>query len=83
MVRLTLCLQLLLLVLILKHSGAVSDQCSELQGEIRRLEEDLKNTTALKHNKEQQAGDCEVSGYYIAHVSSLGYSCISMTKYLK
>jgi conjugal transfer/entry exclusion protein len=70
MVSVTLFLQLLLLVLVLKQSEAVSIQCKKLQEEIDQLEQDIKNTTQLKHNNEEEAGRCEVSGCYI-HVSSL------------
>jgi len=65
MVRLTVCLQLLLFVLIPKQSDVVSAQCSELEDEKIRLDKDINNTQLLKHNKWEEAGQCEVSGYYI------------------
>jgi hypothetical protein len=67
MVRVTLCLQLLLLVLILKQSGAVSDQCRKLQEERDGLERDIKNIRNLKHQNEERARRCVVSGYSVVH----------------
>ena len=64
-------MQLLLLVLVLKQSEAVSDQCKKLQEEIDQLEQDIAYTSQLKHNNEEEAGRCEVSGYYIFQVSLL------------
>ena len=53
MVRITFWLQLLLLVLILRESDAVSDQCSEMQNEISGLEgHRLKTITELEYRKE-------------------------------
>ena len=53
MVRFTIWLQLLLLVLMLRHSDAVSAQCSELQNEISRLEGHiLSRITELEHRNE-------------------------------
>jgi hypothetical protein len=63
MVRVQFWLQLLLMVLIVKQSEAVSEQCSELEEERDLLDHDLTNTLELKHKKEEQAGRCEVSGY--------------------
>ena len=61
MVRVTFWLQLLHLVLILRHSYAVSDQCSELQNEISRLEGHiLKRITDLEYRNE-----ILVSQYYV------------------
>jgi len=71
MVRVTFRLQLLLLVLILRQSDAVSDQCRELQEDRARLQQDIKDIRDLNHKKKERAGRCMVSGYYIAHVSSL------------
>ena len=87
MFRITIWLQLLLLVLILRQSDAVSDQCSELQNEISRLEEHiLKRITELEYRNEILVSQnyvtglqydivtcsaCQVSGYYIFHMSSL------------
>jgi hypothetical protein len=63
MVRVTVWLQLLLVVLIVRQSAAVSDQCSELQEEISRLERDIVNITDLKNESELRAGNCDVSSY--------------------
>ena len=53
MVRITIWLHLLLLVLMLRHSDAVSEQCSELQNEIFILEGHiLKRITELEHRNE-------------------------------
>jgi len=53
MVRITFWLQFLLLVLILRLSVAVSDQCSELQNEISRLEGHiLKRITGMEYRNE-------------------------------
>jgi hypothetical protein len=71
MVRITFWLQLLLLVLILKQSHAAAYQRGELQEEIDSSDEDMTNTTQLKHNNGEQADNCCVSDYYIVHVSSL------------
>jgi len=64
MVRLTCWLPLLLVICILTRADAVSDQCSELQGEIAAIRK-------LNHRNELLLGQCYVSGYYIVHVSSL------------
>ena len=69
MFRFTLGLKLLLLVLVLKESDAAAYQSGELQEEIDHSEEDITNTTQLKHNNEKQTDNCCVSGYYIVHVS--------------
>ena len=63
MVRVTFWLQLLLVVLILRQSAAVSDQCSQLEEEISRLERDIVRITELKHKNELRAGNCDVSSY--------------------
>jgi hypothetical protein len=65
MVRVTLWLQLLLVVLIQRQSAAVSDQCSELQEEISRVRK-------LNHRNKILVDQCYVSGYYTVHMSSLG-----------
>jgi len=53
MVRITVWLKLLLSVLILRQSNAVSDQCSELQNEISRLEGHiLKRINDLEYRNE-------------------------------
>lgn len=74
MVRITFWLQLLCLVLILKQSDAAAYQSGESQEEIDLSDEDMTNTTQLKHNNGEQADNCCVSGYYNVNVSSLGYS---------
>ena len=87
MFRIKIWLQLLLLVLILRRLDAVSDQCSELQNEISRLEEHiLKRITELEQKNEilvsqhyvtglqydiLTCSTCHVISYYIVHVSSL------------
>jgi len=63
MVRATFWLQLLLLVLILKQSDAAAYRSGALQEDLHRLEEDMTNTTQLKHNNGEQADNCCVSGY--------------------
>jgi hypothetical protein len=65
MVRVTLWLQLLLVVLILRQSAAVSDQRSDLQEEIVRVRK-------LNHRNKILVDQCYVSGYYNDHMSSLG-----------
>jgi peptidoglycan hydrolase CwlO-like protein len=60
MFRVTIWLQLLLLVLILKQSGAVNDQSRELEEEISSLEEDLNSITEQKGQYEQFFGQCKV-----------------------
>jgi hypothetical protein len=65
MVHVTVWLQLLLVVLILRQSAAVSDQCSELQDEISRV-------SKLNHRNEILVDQCYVSGYYNVHKSLLG-----------
>jgi hypothetical protein len=70
MVRVTLGLQLLLLVLIQRQSDVYSDQCSELQREIDLLEKDLAGIELEKHNKEQDSGNCRVSVYFTVRLSS-------------
>jgi hypothetical protein len=61
MVRVTLWLQLLLLVFILRQSDAVSDQCGELQNEISGLERNIvKRITEL-----EQRNEILVSQYYV------------------
>ena len=63
MFRITIWLQLLLLVLILRQSDAVSDQCSELQNEISRLEGHILNRiTELEHRNEILVSQNYVTG---------------------
>jgi hypothetical protein len=61
MARVTFWLELLLVVLILKQSDAAAYQSGELQEEIDRSEEDMTNTTELRHNNGEQAYNCCVS----------------------
>jgi hypothetical protein len=63
MFRVTLWLQLVLVVLILRQSAAVSDQCIELQEDISRLKRDLVRIIELKNENELRAGNCDVSSY--------------------
>jgi len=64
MVRITVWLKLLLLVLVLRHSDAVSDQCSELQNEISRLEGHiLKRINDLEYRNEVL-----VNQYYVISI---------------
>jgi hypothetical protein len=63
MVRVTLWPQLLLVILILRQSAAVSDHCSQLQEDILRLERDIMSITELMHKNELLAGNCHVSSY--------------------
>jgi hypothetical protein len=53
MVRVSLWPQLLLVLLILRQSAAVSDQ----------LERDIVSITELKHKNELRAGNCDVCSY--------------------
>jgi Tfp pilus assembly protein PilN len=63
MVRFTVWLQLLLVVLILRQSAAVSDQVIELQEEISRLERDLIKIVELKNEIDLRASNTQVSSY--------------------
>jgi division protein CdvB (Snf7/Vps24/ESCRT-III family) len=63
MIRFSVLLQLLLLILILRQSAAASDQCSELQSKISRLENALHATKTQVHNYEIKAGKSDMSGY--------------------
>lgn len=54
-------LQLLLLLLLLKQSYGVNEECSELNEEILGLEEHIKKITQKKHEYEQGYGKCKVS----------------------
>jgi len=63
MSRITFWLQLLLLVLILRQSDAVSDQCSDLQNEISRLEGHiLKRLTELEYRNKIRVRQHYVTG---------------------
>jgi hypothetical protein len=63
MVRVTLWPQLLLVVLILRQSAAVSYQCSKLQDGIFRLERDLLSMSEMKDKNKLRADNCQVSSY--------------------
>jgi hypothetical protein len=63
MVRVTVWLQLLLVVLILRQSAAGSDQCSKLQEGISRLYEHIESIRDLKNEIQLGAGNCHVSSY--------------------
>jgi hypothetical protein len=63
MVLVTLWPQLLLVILILRQSAAVSDQCNQLQERTFRLERDLLSMTEMKDKNELRAGNCDVSSY--------------------
>jgi len=63
MVRITIRLQLLLLVLKLKQPDAVSDQCIELQNEISRLEWHIfKRIMEIEHMNEILVSQNYVTG---------------------
>jgi hypothetical protein len=63
MVRVTLWMQFLLLVLILKQSDAVYDQFTELDDEIFRLETHITRVRGLKRQYDHLYGECKVSIY--------------------
>jgi len=79
MVRVTLCLQLLLSVLLLKQSDAVIDYCSEFMAETTGSSADMMER--LLKNQER-VGRCLVSGYCIVQVSSLCCSHMYLTERL-
>jgi len=60
MIRVSLWTKLLLLLLILRQSDAVSDQSGELEEEISGLEADVTRKT---EQYEQPLGECKVSIY--------------------
>jgi len=63
MFRITFWLQFLLLVLILRQSDVVSDQCSDLQNEISRLEGHiLKRLTELEYRNKIRVRQYYVTG---------------------
>jgi len=66
MVRVTVCLQLVLFVVILQQSDAVNEECSELQDDRARLQRDVEKIRALKW-QEERARSCTVSGYSVVH----------------
>jgi uncharacterized protein YoxC len=61
MVRVTFCLQLLLLVLILNQTDAVNKHCREIEKEISSLKKDLEGTTEQRNQYETFFGQCKVS----------------------
>ena len=63
MVRVTFMLQLLLLVLSLKQSDAVNEECRELQDEMSGLEENITRIAEQQHKYEQFFGQCKLSMY--------------------
>jgi len=63
MVRVTFMLQLLLLVLLLKQSDAVNEECRELQDEMSGLEENITRITEQQHKYEQFFVQCKLSMY--------------------
>jgi hypothetical protein len=63
MVRVTLWPQLLLVILLLRQSAAVSDQCSQLQEKISCLERDIISIRDLRDKAELRADNCTVSSY--------------------
>ena len=65
MVRVHLWTQLLLLVLIVRQSDAVSDHSGKIQEEISRLEADITKKT---EQCEQNIGECKVSIYTYIHI---------------
>jgi len=67
MFHVTFRLPLLLVLFLLRHTKAVSDQCCELQSEISRLNK-------LNHRNELLVDQCYVSGYFAFRVSSLRYT---------
>jgi uncharacterized protein (UPF0333 family) len=80
MVRVSLCLQLLLLVLVLKPSDVIPYQCSKLLGEITSSATGM---TELLRENQARASQCLVSGYYIVDVTSLCYSHMHLTEHMK
>jgi len=67
MVHVTFWLPFLLVLFLLRHTNAFSDQCGELQSEISRL-------IKLNHRNELLVGQCYVSCYFAVRVSSPGYT---------
>ena len=67
MVRVTFMLHLLLLVLSLKQSDAVNEECRELQKKISVLEENITRITEQQHEYEQFFGQCKLSMYIQRH----------------
>jgi len=70
MLRVTFWVQFLFVLLILRQIHPVSDQCSELEKEMLRLERDVTRLTEVKHKNEFRAGQCHVSCYYIVHANA-------------
>jgi hypothetical protein len=63
MARVSLWLQLLLVVLMLRQSAVASDRSNKQKGETDCLEEALKTTRAQNHDCETWAGSGQVSVY--------------------
>ena len=74
MIRVNFWVLLLFVILIQRQTDADSDQFSELEKEMSCLERGVKSITELKHKNELRVGQCHVSGYYVFHVTSLGWS---------
>jgi len=62
MFRVTFWVQFLFVLLILRQTLPVSDQCSELEKEIFRLERDVTRITEVNHKNELRVRQCHVSG---------------------
>jgi len=65
MFRVIIWVQVLFLLLILRQTDTVSDQCSELEKEMASLERDVTRITEVNHKDELGGGQCHVSGNYI------------------
>ena len=59
----TLCRNLLLLILILKQTDAFPDQCRDKMEERDRLQQEIKNIRDLKNRNEERARLCMVRGH--------------------
>jgi len=64
MVRVIFWVQYLFALLMLRKTDAVSAQCSELEKEMSRLEQDVTRITELKQKNQFWSSQCQVSGYY-------------------
>jgi len=58
--------QFLFVLLILRLTDGVSDQCRELEKDMTRLERDETRITEVNHKDEFGAGQCHVSGNYFS-----------------
>jgi hypothetical protein len=65
MAKVTLCQQLLLLVVIPEQSDGATYQSGELLEEIDRTEADMTNTTKLQYKSGEEVRNCCVDGNYI------------------